>query len=416
MRLCVTLLLVMQTWLYGEQYAVSIGDIGYVLYTYENSLLLKIDRFARSGKLIYSHSYSYDQNGRLIAENLIGNLGKVEYPSTGIIQSPYYHEICEYDAAGRIIERTQDEEKHTYAYDNLGQLITDQSEEFCVYNSDGDLIQKSDMHLAYNNSLLKKVSLGELEACFEYDSKGNRISKTVNGEKEHYFYFLSHGIGIMDQEGTLKALRIPGLFFQKGMLRAIATPDSIYAPIHDIQGNIVKLIDINTRQEISLNKPDPFGGRLDKNTPIPWIFSGKHFDKEINLVYFGARYYSPELKKWLTHDPAKQTLDPYEYCFNNPFNYFDPNGETSEEVQEHTDNANAALLAGVFHSIGAIGSIMTDNLPLLATEVYFAKEAFGRAYEEYSLVNFYEEAEKMLAEEELAEELACGTGSETQNQ
>ncbi len=38
------------------------------------------------------------------------------------------------------------------------------------------------------------------------------------------------------------------------MLRPIAieTPDAIYAPIHDVQSNIVKLVDIKTREVTSL--------------------------------------------------------------------------------------------------------------------------------------------------------------------
>ncbi|MBM3192239.1 MAG: RHS repeat-associated core domain-containing protein [Chlamydiae bacterium] len=127
----------------------------------------------------------------------------------------------------------------------------------------------------------------------------------------------------------MKELRIPGLSYHKDVLRPIAieTKDAIYAPIHDIQGNIIKLVDIATREVTSLALPDPFGRGLSKESPTSWIFSGKYYDRELDLVYFGRRYYSPQLKKWLSPDPAFQTLDPYQYCLNKPLSYFDPDGQ-----------------------------------------------------------------------------------------
>jgi RHS repeat-associated protein len=36
---------------------------------------------------------------------------------------------------------------------------------------------------------------------------------------------------------------------------------------------------------------------------------------------FNQRYYDPELGRFITHDPAKQGLNPYIYCANNPLMY-----------------------------------------------------------------------------------------------
>ena len=83
-------------------------------------------------------------------------------------------------------------------------------------------------------------------------------------------------------------------------------------------------MDKDTGEVIELSEPGPFGSSLSKEAPVPWIFCGKHFDPVANLVYFGYRYYSPELKEWLTKDPLGQDL--YRYCFGNPFTYRDPDG------------------------------------------------------------------------------------------
>jgi RHS repeat-associated protein len=66
---------------------------------------------------------------------------------------------------------------------------------------------------------------------------------------------------------------------------------------------------------------------------LPFAYTGKELDAESGLYYFGARYYSPDIGRFITEDPVKgvielpQTLNPYPLCINNPAMYVDPNGE-----------------------------------------------------------------------------------------
>jgi len=60
-------------------------------------------------------------------------------------------------------------------------------------------------------------------------------------------------------------------------------------------------------------------------------YTGHELDNEANLdlYYAGARYLDPVLGRWLSVDPyaAKfPNLSPYNYSFNNPINFYDPNG------------------------------------------------------------------------------------------
>jgi RHS repeat-associated protein len=56
------------------------------------------------------------------------------------------------------------------------------------------------------------------------------------------------------------------------------------------------------------------------------LFTGKMLTKETGLVYFGARWYDPEIGRWLTPDPAEDGENWYAYCGNNPVNGIDPDG------------------------------------------------------------------------------------------
>jgi RHS repeat-associated protein len=61
----------------------------------------------------------------------------------------------------------------------------------------------------------------------------------------------------------------------------------------------------------------------------PWRYASKRLDPELNLIYFGKRYYDPELIRWITVDPAGfvDGINLYQYVFNNSFRYRDPDGQ-----------------------------------------------------------------------------------------
>jgi len=168
------------------------------------------------------------------------------------------------------------------------------------------------------------------------------------------------------------------------MIRSVAieTPDGVYAPIHDVQGNIIKLVKMQSGEVIELSKPGPFGENLTANRVTDWSFSGKYVDMDAGLIYFGNRFYSPTLRRWLTHDPARQSPDLHLYCFNNPFKYYDPDGSTSEQAQEHYDNARGALIDALQHSISS-GLLLEACPPAAAIEFYNAVQSWQEMAHEY---------------------------------
>jgi RHS repeat-associated protein len=57
------------------------------------------------------------------------------------------------------------------------------------------------------------------------------------------------------------------------------------------------------------------------------LFTGKVLSEDIGLIYFGVRWYDPEVGRFITVDPADDGGNWYEYCGNDPINYVDPEGE-----------------------------------------------------------------------------------------
>jgi len=76
----------------------------------------------------------------------------------------------------------------------------------------------------------------------------------------------------------------------------------------------------------------PFGELIQSGERFG--FTGKEFDSDPGLNYFGARYYDPTTGKFRTADPVRDGMDWYSYANNNPLRYIDPRGEKASSVKD----------------------------------------------------------------------------------
>jgi len=58
-------------------------------------------------------------------------------------------------------------------------------------------------------------------------------------------------------------------------------------------------------------------------------FSTKPYDEKTGLSYYGYRYYSPTLGRWITRDPIGERggINLYGFSNDNPVNFIDPYGD-----------------------------------------------------------------------------------------
>jgi RHS repeat-associated protein len=188
---------------------------------------------------------------------------------------------------------------------------------------------------------------------FAYDYMGRRISKTVsewdgdeNFIEQSTVRFLYDGWNLVailnsqssllqsflwgqDLSGTMdEAGGVGGLLMMTQHTPAVSRHFAAY----DGNGNVAALINAGNSSVSARYEYSPFGetqratGALARDNPIR--FSSKFTDEESGLVYYGYRYYSPELGRWINRDPIEEVggLNFYAFVANNSINRFDPFG------------------------------------------------------------------------------------------
>ena len=169
-----------------------------------------------------------------------------------------------------------------------------------------------------------------------YDNNGKYIGFTYNGSDYYYIYNFQGDVeAIANSTGAIIARYIYGPW---------GTVDEVTDNFgNDISGNASNIANIN-----------------------PIRYRGYYYDTETGLYYVSSRYYDPEVGRWISPEPnvdygefdeGSEILgyNVYAYCFNNPVNNFDPDGE-----------AVANIVGGVIGGVAgaALGALLAKELGL----------------------------------------------------
>jgi RHS repeat-associated protein len=309
-----------------------------IKYDYHGPFLSEVSRFSSRGRKLYSHSYQdYDARGNPCLENCFFQT-RYEYDKAGrriYQENPYLKEEIEYSPSGKVIRKGD----RTYTYDSLSQMISESDQFTASYDVHYNLTQ-------LNHEPIQVDSLNQIKGLsydmngnqckegfvydefnqliqaggqrFTYDALGRRIQKGNTA----FLYLEDEEIGAFE-EGMARQIKIPG----KNAPITIEIKQIPYAPVIDVQGVIRSLVDVRTQKIVKQNDCDAFGMGLSDD--IPYAYTGKRYDLNTGLVYFGKRYYDPIFRRWLTTDPIgpENHSNLYQYLFNSPYLYEDPSGE-----------------------------------------------------------------------------------------
>ena len=136
----------------------------------------------------------------------------------------------------------------------------------------------------------------------------------------------------LDLSGTLQGAGGVGGLLAVWDSSTLNSQPSTHFPCFDANGNVMALVNAADGNLAAQYEYGPFGERLyaagtmaDAN---PFQFSTKFRDAETGLYYYGYRYYTPGIGRWLNRDPIGERGGPnlYASCRNDMHSRVDPLG------------------------------------------------------------------------------------------
>jgi RHS repeat-associated protein len=151
-----------------------------------------------------------------------------------------------------------------------------------------------------------------------------RTSKTVSGDTTEYALDLLATLPVVISDTD--AVYLYGL----DIIAQQQTERQYY--MHDGLGSVRQILD-STGQIETNYAYDPFGVPVvGGDVSNPYQYTGEAWDAEAGLLYLRARYYQPEVGRFITKDPwagdvwRPSTLNRYSYARNSPVSRTDPEG------------------------------------------------------------------------------------------
>ena len=285
------------------------------VYNYdENGRLLTASDFYANGNVINQYNYTYDADGNITDEyslhepdvNEIGiNSAEMSYGAANRL-TDFNGTAIAYDADGNMLSTPLGDTFGTLAYDSLNQLNT--------------------------------VTAGDKTYSYTYDAEGYRTSKTENGittnfvvdpnaelsrvlmsttgnETTYYVY----GLGLISQEKGADYRLYH--YDYRGSTTAMTTLGGavVDTMFYDAYGNIVKRTGADETPFLYVGK---YGVETDNN----------------GLYYMRARYYNPQIQRFINVDPIRDGYNWYGYADGNPIRYLDYSGNSVSEMWQTIKN------------------------------------------------------------------------------
>jgi len=324
-------------------------------YKYDNLNRLKDAIFQKENitSNAYNENLTYDKNGNIMSlirnganetatqidnliysygpNNTLNQLSKVTDNSNktiGFLDSP---------------DNTQDD----YTYDADGNIKTDR-------NKNIQSISYNHLNLPVNIIILKPITGTYPIISYIYNAKGEKLKKTVNQATRIQtiittdyltnFQYIAETKSKGGYSATLNSFSTAeGYFEQQGTV--LGTGHYVFQ-YKDHLGNVrLSYSDnnnnnlIETNEILEENHYYPFGLKqmgygstiYSTNSALKYKYNGKELQDELglNMYDYGARNYDPAIGRWMNIDPLAEQMrrhSPYNYAFNNPVYFLDPDG------------------------------------------------------------------------------------------
>ena len=279
-------------------------------------------------------TYEYDSRNRLIWSGQDGDGIEYTYDVMDNVCDEFYYEdkncsrsvYYNYTGDNRLYTRRENWKSDglvQYEFDLNGNLTGDSEGNIYRYDS---------------NDYLVYSKVNGVETTYTIGLDGYRSSKTT-GNTTTYYKTNESGQVIEEVKETLledgeTQTETTEYVWDGNHPLAMKTGGSTYYYVYNAHGDVTALISWSGNI-VNEYEYDAWGAPTIKKETVenPLLYAGEYYDKETGLIYLRARYYSPELKMFIQEDPARNGINWYSYCENNPVNRRDNNGLASERIE-----------------------------------------------------------------------------------
>ncbi|MFA4889370.1 MAG: RHS repeat-associated core domain-containing protein [Candidatus Omnitrophota bacterium] len=341
----------------GQIKAIQYGNGTQTDYTYGNDLrlqhiLTQNPAPGTSDPVLQNLTYDFDNNGNLkfLTDNLKSNRREYSYDdldrltqakNTPDPRGGYTDFYYDYDPIGNMVYKS-DVGIMSYGQGLSPQgtvpdkphALTSAGGYTYKYDANGNMAQGKNKTLEYDvENRLAKVNESGSVSTFLYDGDGGRVKKsTVHSQQSTETSYIGSLFEIDSSGKTTKHIFVGSnrvCSIDKG---SAATVVYYYHSDHLGSSNVISNQDGGVFQRCEYT---PYGSTaLNEGVDIAkHKFTGKELDST-GLYFYGARYYDPEIGRFITADTIAQapydpqSLNRYSYCRNNPINYIDPSGHS----------------------------------------------------------------------------------------
>lgn len=373
-------------------------------FTYFSNGLVKSEKitFANGTEMLYN--YTYDEEQRLSSVSLNGVIQSTfEYDVNGWLKDDKnfangVRYVYSYNTDGNLKARyvyylqTDGSWKlvgaHPHKYDTTyrDEVLTGYNETYTYDETGNPLTYFKQSTMTWNGNELASYSNGTTTATYSYVD-GLRTKKVVNGVTYLYSWQDDRLVSQvkLNENGQIAEKLVFWYDESNNLIGFVYNDTDVYTYVRNQLGDIVYILDNNgqivvTYQYLATGRvysiTDTTSNKI--GTINPFRYRGYYYDNESKMYYLKARYYCPDLMRFLSPDapeyldtnPAtsRLPLNLYAYCENNPFNMVDLTGNIAT-------NVIGAIVGGVIGAVGGafLGKWLANRLGITG---FWARTAF----------------------------------------
>jgi RHS repeat-associated protein len=338
----------------GQINTIKYGNNTQTTYTYGQDLRLSRILTSTSALTLQDLNYVFDKNGNIttLTDNLRSNIRTYGYddldrltqaqnlpsPQGGTTNFNY-----QYDSIGNMTYKS-DLGVMSYGAGAGPHALTSAGGYSYQYDLNGNMTVGKNKIMSYDiENRLTYAVCGLSTNSYVYDGDGGRVKQVTSHQSQvtSDTTYIGSLFEIEQASGSGQQATAKHIFAGSTKVCDVKSVDGGPATLsyyHSDHLGSSSVITDQSGQQVAHYEYSPYGAITvnelangQTGQPANYYFTGKELDAT-GLYFYGARYYDPEIGRFITADTIvqapydPQSLNRYAYCRNNPLNYVDPSG------------------------------------------------------------------------------------------